>query len=626
VKRVGRGSTRTGQPAVMPVGGYQPPPTVGLKPEGLVVEFHGEDHRRATVHIDRMPLPAWHAPLAAAIARRIGPAGGRRTLASATQVWMTAERLLRFLDQLDDPPADPGRLTAAHLDGFYRRRTVTSDPRYVWREVRELGMLLEQPPLRAQIAQEVVDYISRRAQVQASSRPGYSDGELSRLLAAARRHVAAIRDRIQASERLLAAFLAGDGSLTGTELLHGQQLAKIAATGEVPRILPGLGESNARLAVAERLFLTRRDLLPLLVLLVAVTGRNLETVKELPAEHRILEDQAVELGVVKRRRGQRNWHQTVSWEIGPPHRELHTPGGLYLLIHRLTARSRAFSGNDRLWSIWRHGLRIGVAGVDEHYDPFARALSAASIRYREWITENGLVADAPDGDDPAGERQSLTLDFNRLRTSIEVRRTKQMGGHLPSAVRSNTVPVLFRHYLRGDPTVTSWAEDVIGEAVLDAEQAALAAHDRALRTAGGVLRVIPGPPQPASIEQVGVDPHTAQQAATGALETGWSACTNHASHPATGRPCQASFLDCFHCGNCLITRDHLPKLLGLLDALNHRREQLAEATWWARYGPAWAAIRRDVLTRFTPAEVREAERRKPTDSILDLVENPWEAP
>jgi hypothetical protein len=46
--------------------------------------------------------------------------------------------------------------------------------------------------------------------------------------------------------------------------------------------------------------------------------------------------------------------------------------------------------------------------------------------------------DAKDADPPR-----FGLDFNRLKTSIDVRRTRQMGGHLPSAARSNTVPVLF---------------------------------------------------------------------------------------------------------------------------------------------------------------------------------------
>jgi len=54
---------------------------------------------------------------------------------------------------------------------------------------------------------------------------------------------------------------------------------------------------------------------PLLVLLVAVTERNSETVKELPAARRILDSRAVELVVTKRRRGIKRWFETVTWEI-----------------------------------------------------------------------------------------------------------------------------------------------------------------------------------------------------------------------------------------------------------------------------------------------------------------------
>jgi hypothetical protein len=100
-------------------------------------------------------------------------------------------------------------------------------------------------------------------------------------------------------------------------------------------------KSGSASKLAAHLFLTAPDLCPLMVLFVALTGRNIETIKELPTEHRILEGRAVELRVIKRRRGPRWWHTTVSWEIGEPHRELHTPGGLYLLIHQLTAPGRA---------------------------------------------------------------------------------------------------------------------------------------------------------------------------------------------------------------------------------------------------------------------------------------------
>lgn len=58
----------------------------------------------------------------------------------------------------------------------------------------------------------------------------------------------------------------------------------------------------------------------------------------------------------------------------------------------------------------------------------------------------------------------------------------------------------------------------------------------------------------------------------------------------------------------------------------HRRTQLGEADWWRRYGPVWAAIRRDVLPKFTPAELRSAGQTKPAEALLELAEDPWEHP
>jgi hypothetical protein len=64
----------------------------------------------------------------------------------------------------------------------------------------------------------------------------------------------------------------------------------------------------------------------------------------------------------------------------------------------------------------------------------------------------------------------------------------------------------------------------------------------------------------------------------------------------------------------VITTDHLPQLLGLLDALAARRRQLGEEDWWRRYGPAWAAIRHDVMSKFSPAEIAGAEQIKTGDA------------
>jgi hypothetical protein len=381
----------------------------------------------------------------------------------------------------------------------------------------------------------------------------------------------------------------------------------VVAVGSVKQAATRLTTFRFRAAHARHLFVLQEDMAPLLTLLVAVTGWNVETVKELPAEHKILDGRAVELQLVKRRRGAGRWNDTVTWEIGPPGRELHTPGGLYLLLHRLMARSRVFSGSVSLWSIWRHRLLPPFpAGAIGHADPFAVDLTGPGVKFDAWGARHDLTTDAaPDGSNPP----RLPVHMGRLRTSIEVRRTRHLGGHLPSAARSNTIPVLFRNYLRGDPTTIGWAQDVIGSALLDAEQTALAAHRRSL--------------DPVTSSPV-VLPVTADAPRALGQETGWTTCTDPDEHPRTGQPCRSSFLDCFHCSNCLVTTDHLPRLLGLLATLRERRDRLGEQQWWQRYGPAWTAIRHDILVRFTPAQIRHAQRLAPTDAILDLVENPWE--
>ena len=353
-----------------------------------------------------------------------------------------------------------------------------------------------------------------------------------------------------------------------------------------------------------------------MMLAAALSERNGETIKELPAAHRILEGKAVELVIVKRRRGARRWFETVTWEIGPPGRELHHPGGFYLLMLELTERSRQRCGSPLLWCAWRNGFSARLGVPDDHKAVFEESLKSTPILPTRWAADRPrpLLADPPlpadDGSGPA-PAGPLQVSFNRIRTSMEVRRTKRMGGHLPSAAKSNTMPVLFRNYLSGNPVIISWAEEVLGEALTDAEQAARLAHERAARAAGGGPVVLAGP-------------GSGQDA--GGLDTGWTGCTDHSHHPATGRPCEVTFLDCFHCGNCLVTRDHLPGLLGLLDALGQRRRELTEDAWWGRYGAAWVAIREDILAKFTPAELEQAQARKPGDALLDLIENPWELP
>lgn len=287
----GRGSTRRGQPAVLPAGSYQPLPPVRSEPDGLVVTFDGEDHRHKRYEVHRLALPGWHQALAAALAERIGPGGGRRTAASADGLWAALVRLMQLLSQLPRPPATPSALRVTHLEAFHHHRRATVGDIYAWRDVRAVGTLLQRPALRELVPAEVIDYVSRRTdKAHPDPKPGYSDSELARLLRAARTDVADLRDRVDASHRLLAQRRDDPAALPSAQRHLADQLASIAATGVVPSC-PGPFDQAlpARTDLARRLFLTPPDLAPLLVLLVGVTGCNIETIKELPVEHRMLE-------------------------------------------------------------------------------------------------------------------------------------------------------------------------------------------------------------------------------------------------------------------------------------------------------------------------------------------------
>lgn len=626
MSRQGRGSTGPGRASALPAGGYERTAPVAVSGGRTAVAFHGDDGRHRVFDFSGLPLPGWHEPLAGAFAERTGPGGGLRTLASARGCWESLGRTVRFLAGLPDAPRQPCDLALDHL-GLFRASRATGE-----QDLREMRLLLTRPAIRGQVPADVLDYLQRRmparpalagaAEEPARTRPktpasGFSDGELARLLAALRSDAAGIRDRIRSGEDLLRRHQAGDPALTADGRTTAGLLEEIAATGHVPD-LPGdrPGQfSSGRRNLAGQLFVTLADLAPLLMLAAALTERNAETVKELPARHRILEGKAVELVIVKRRRGPRHWTETVTWEIGPPGRELHYPGGFYLLMLELTARSRQRCGSPLLWCVWHDAVTRADPGGDGHRAQFGKSLQCARVTPARWAAgrPRPLLADPPPapGSDPA-PAMPLRVSFNRIRTSMEVRRTRRMGGHLPSAARSNTMPVLFRNYLSGDPVIKSWAEEVLGEALADAEQAARRAHERAARAAGG---------GPVILAEPGTAGHYRSE-----LDTGWAGCADPGRHPATGRPCKITFLDCFHCGNCLVTRDHLPRLLSLLDALAQRRRELAEDDWWGRYGPAWIAIREDILARFTPAELEQARALKPGDALLDLAENPWEIP
>jgi len=587
---------------------------------GLQVAFAGEDGRTFTYSFARLPLPGMHEQLAVAFAARIGPAGGRRTLASARVTWQAVTGMLRFLAALPRPPADLAALTRSHLERLRRHRLVTKSPLCVTNEMTEIFLLLRHADQQL-LRPEVRELIHQRGHhlgkyPKKTGLPGYSDREYSQIMQAARRQAAQIRDRIRAGERLVMLAAADLGQLTPDEREKAGWLAGMARTGIVPARPRGGGwphgnlpDYAARVSAARHLFLTEQDLIPLLVLAVALTGRNPETVKELPAQHRVLDDRAVAVGINKRRRGKALSRQTVHWEIGIESRQLHTPGGLYLLVHTLTQRSRAISGTESLWGVW-----TGRSGLNGHAAPFADSLTR-SLDLSRWAAAQGLTADAPDG----GDTGALVLRLDRLKTAAETRRAKATGGHLPSTATTNTMDVSYLHYLRNDPIIQAWAEDIIDAALADAEDSARSFQLRILGPAiHDRFRADPA----ATARELGTTPARLSQALAGTLDTLAASCLDIDHSPFSGGHCDVSFLTCLRCPNALVLERHLPMLYALLERLQAELGEMTVPDWCRARGVTWLIITRLILPKFSPAQREAAMRGKPAAgavAVLDLL-------
>jgi hypothetical protein len=594
--------TGMGRPSDLPDGVYEPPELVQQTASGLEVTVVGEDRRRRTFAFKTFPMPGWHQPLADAFARCTGTSGTLRTPESAAGVFWSCRCFLVALDSMSDSPVTPAELTVDHLEYYWRQRRPTVSQRGLVHEILAVGRVLGEMPA-GMIAEDVDEWLHRRrSKGQTPAVPGYSDREFEAIMAAARSEVAAIRSRLQRGQRLLTRYEREPDTLSTEERPLAKVLADIAATGEIPVIAHDskAWDNHPMMTLARQLFVTGFDLGPLLTLGVGISGRNLETLKDLTVEHDVLEDRAVRVELIKRRRGPARMFETVHWEIGTPSQQLRRPGGYYLLLEQMMQLGRSFSGTPSLWSVWDP--------PDGHHGPFDVALHLKDWHMQRWKQRHQLIDD---------NGQPLQITSLRLKKTVDIRNTRAAGGHLPSSIRSNTMPVLFTNYLRGDPSVHDWAGGVITAALSDAETAAQACHARVLADP------VTTPNKVAA--QLDVTATTATDLLAGNLDTAVTACADidHSPLDGGGR-CGVSFLMCFGCSNALVTHNHIPKLKALLDWVIDQRGKIALDLWWRHYGMAWVAITEHIRPKFTPAEWDRVQPAEGLPELLALLDGPQE--
>jgi hypothetical protein len=597
-----RPRTGRGRAADRPEGLYEPNELVNETPTGFEVTVFGEDDRHRTFNFKTLPLPAWHQQLANAFARCTGPQGKLRTISSAATTYWSFRRLMATLDGMADPPATLADLTVHHLERYWFQRRAEIKQRLLHHEVWAVRSVLEQLP-PGLIVEDVDAWLHRRLPAgEIPTVPGYSDREFDAIMAAARSEVAAIRTRLNHGQRLLTRYAQEPDSLSGPDRELAAVLADIAVTGAVPESghpwQPW--DNHPMMQLAQHLFVTDFDLGPLVTLAVGLSGRNSETIKNLTVKHDVLEDKAVRVELVKRRRGPSRMFETVHWEIGTSSQQLRLPGGYYLLLEEMMRLGRSFSGTSSLWSVWNP--RRG------HYGAFDVAIHLKDWHMGRWKKRHPLLDD--DG-------QPLQIAFPRLKKTVDIRNTRAAGGHLPSSIRSNTMPVLFTNYLRGDPSVQDWAGQVITAALADAETEAYACHAR-------VLAAETKTPEDVAAK-LELTTTTANNLLAGELDTAFAACADIDHSPLNqGQRCTASFMMCFGCQNALVTHGHILKLKALLDWLIDQRNKIDLDLWWRQYGLTWLAITEHIRPKFTPAEWDQAQPVDGLPQLMALLDGPQE--
>ncbi len=377
-----------GRRAVLPPGGPRTPRGLVDGPGGSVVRCFSQDgqaHRDYDFSGLSMAGPLRDA-MAAAFAARTAPGAGLASLSSADKAYRAVTGFDRYLAGLAWPPAEPAQVTPGHYDGFYAsRKHLKSAGRYL---ANLRNLLVKVEGISDALAGRLARPLPKRQ--PPAPKMSYSRAEFKRIAEAARADLRAAARRIRDNRDLLGRFRAAElhprGDATLAQRL--ELLDWVDRFGDVPRTVRSEGKSAGTAGCAPWVFrhgtvrevvswlhLTQAETAAGAVLLAVMTGHNPESIINTPAVHHRADGYREGPGTAivdlrKLRRGHRAYMSLALAEvpdwISIPDKpeetsardELHTPFGLYALLHELTARSRSLLGGNRLLiGFCQHGGR-----------------------------------------------------------------------------------------------------------------------------------------------------------------------------------------------------------------------------------------------------------------------------
>lgn len=455
--------------------------------------------------------------------------------------------------------------------------------------------------------------------VNSSTKNSYSRAEFTRIAQAARSDLRKAATRIRANRTLLARYRAGavTGSGRRCELLdfvdvHGDvpRYDRISAWGHIAvKGWVNKGGFGTVSDIMSWLHLTPFELAAAAILLAVMTGQNPSVIKGTPAKHHRTDghvDGALATAIVdvhKPRRGRRAFMNVALTEVpdwisvpADPERltsrdQLHTPFGLYALLHELSMGARQLCGSDLLL-VGYHGN--GGTGLGRGF----RALSSREP-LETWSNKHRLPSDAEDAP------LRVTLDRVRL-TFLELHQK-------PVA---HTEETLVNEYLGRNRGNLGAYRDVVAAAL---EEEVAKARSRA------VIDVLTkeemaqaDPDQLAATHGVKAEVFTRMLARE--LDTVMAACVDNVNGPFSGpgEPCRASFMMCLGCPCARALPHHLPVQVLVHDHLQARKSQMTPMAWVRRFGLPYAQLS-DLLDRHDPIDIGDA-RAGATSEQRRLVE------
>lgn len=554
---------------------------------GLAVRCYSQDggQQRDYSFAELPSSEAIRRALAVAFARRTAPATKLTSIVSMGNVFWAARNFTFYLAQLPVPPATVQELTPAHIDGFQAWRSQRT--RYPGGAILQITNLLR---LADGVSEDLLARCfqpgPRLVLPPVNSKASYSREEFRRIADAARADLRAAAQRIRANRAELACYRAGE--LAGPD----RRLELMDFTdrhGDLPRYLARTGATAGRGAVqnwvrkfgtadevASWMHLTSLEATAGAILLGVMTGQNDSVLLGAPAAHRRADGHTgtpatAIMSAVKPRRGSRA-HMTMSLSQVPDwisipaepdaisaRDELHTPFGVYALLHELTA--------------W-----IGKGGARQPYGLRPLIPGLARFYTTRWSRAHHLRPETADGGGPG---QMLTVKLSRIRLTY---------AELHQQPVAHTEQTLASTYLSRNRGNLGEYQKVVAAALAEEVSKARARGVMSRLTSADLAEARTCPEAVAS--RYGVDAVTLKHMIAGELDTVMNACASNESspHAPAGQPCRASFMQCLGCPCARALPRHLPVQVLVRDQLKARRAEMTPLAWTRRFAQPHAQL------------------------------------